>query len=330
MKLALSAVLLALAAPSALGCAVVGRSDDSVRIESERAIIVWDATRKVQHFIREARFDGKAKADFGFLVPTPTKPELAEVDPEAFSYVFLLTIPDAVRVAAKAAPAAAEQKAEVKVLERKKVGGLDAAVLETSDPEALDRWLKKNGYVSGPALVEWYRPYVAEGWKITAFKLDMESARSAPVPVRMSFHTDRPFFPYREPPSEGKDRVLRVYFVADGRYDATLSADARWPGRAMWSNALRPKAREDLWKLINLPAGEAKGVTWLTEFEDRASPRPAGGELFFARAADQSSIARFPQQEGSGAMPWVWAMVLVVAAAILVFAIRRSRRRADG
>ena len=49
---------------------VWGRDDRPVAIVDESAIIVWDATQKVQHFIRWARFDSQAD-DFGFLVRHP-------------------------------------------------------------------------------------------------------------------------------------------------------------------------------------------------------------------------------------------------------------------
>jgi hypothetical protein len=324
MRLSLSALFLMAAAPGAFCCAIVGRPDDSVRIESERAIIIWDAARKVEHFIREARFDGKAKADFGFLVPTPTQPELAEVDPEAFAYVMRLAGMQKVLVAS--APRAAEQKAGVKVLERKKVGGMDAVVLEAGDPVALDRWLKKNGYVSGPVLLEWYRPYVADGWKITAFKIDAEDGRATPSPVRMSFQAERPFFPYREPPTKGNDRLLRVYFVSDARYDAALAADARWPGHASWSGSIPPQSREGLMKLVKLSRAEAVNAAWLTEFEDRASPRPAGGELFFARASRQTAFERGMSENGHGVLAWIWLGVLILVVALLAVAFRQSRK----
>jgi hypothetical protein len=54
-----------------------------VAIEHEDALIVWDPGKGMEHFIRRARFDTTAK-DFGFLVPTPSKPELAEVPDSLF------------------------------------------------------------------------------------------------------------------------------------------------------------------------------------------------------------------------------------------------------
>src|SRR5579885_469679 len=58
----------------------------------QTVIIVWDAAHKTEHFIRKASFKGDA-ADFGFLVPTPTQPELAESGNEAFPFLAKLTAP---------------------------------------------------------------------------------------------------------------------------------------------------------------------------------------------------------------------------------------------
>lgn len=73
-------------------CAPVSRPGESIQIEEESALIVWDAASKTQHFIRRAQFNAKAK-DFGFLVPTPTKPKLSEVENSIFDHLDDLTKP---------------------------------------------------------------------------------------------------------------------------------------------------------------------------------------------------------------------------------------------
>jgi len=63
--------------PKAPACAAAPRRGELFDINSEEAIILYDAKSKTEHFIRRANFRIEAK-DFGFLVPTPTKPELGE------------------------------------------------------------------------------------------------------------------------------------------------------------------------------------------------------------------------------------------------------------
>src|SRR5438067_1849459 len=64
----------------------VVNSDQSV-------IIVWDAATKTEHFIRQASFKSDAE-DFGFLVPSPSQPELNESGNYAFHYLSELTKPE--------------------------------------------------------------------------------------------------------------------------------------------------------------------------------------------------------------------------------------------
>src|SRR5213593_2919537 len=74
--IAAASAILALSLPEADGCAPVRQANGpSIHIAEESAIIVWDPVKKMQHFIRRAAFDTKSP-DFGFLVPTPTTPEL--------------------------------------------------------------------------------------------------------------------------------------------------------------------------------------------------------------------------------------------------------------
>ncbi|HEY5896576.1 MAG TPA: DUF2330 domain-containing protein, partial [Burkholderiales bacterium] len=191
------------AGAASLACAPVPGEGHFVHVDSEEAIIIWDAAAQRQHFIRRASFQTDA-AHFGFLVPTPGKPELGEADDAAFMALAQITAPATTDVAPPAAKAAKSMgsPAGVAVLERKVVAGLDAAVLEATDADALYHWLKDNGYRSDPYLIEWTRPYVERNWKITAFKIAAGAPAVATKAVRMSFQTERPFFPYREPATQ--------------------------------------------------------------------------------------------------------------------------------
>src|SRR5205807_2726972 len=284
-----------------------------VAIADESAIIIWDAATKTQHFIRRASFKSDAP-DFGFLVPTPTKPELAEASDEGFSYLAKVTAP---RVVTQSRPAqspgcgcgtytaqmAMAPGNSVQVLEEKRVAGFDAAVLASDDAAALGKWLKDHDYEFSPTLEEWVKPYLAKGWKITAFKI----AKSGDAPtvatsaVRMSFKTDRPYFPYREPQSKTvpvlssvSQRLLRVFFLSDSKAKGTLGQDGKWPGQVAWANRLSPEQSAELTKDLKLPATSLLESSWLTEFEDHSSPRPGTDDVFFSAADDQNPIERPP------------------------------------
>src|SRR5579862_6019086 len=64
-------------------CGIASRKGIRVAIADESAIIIWDEAARTQHFIRRASFQ-TAGEDFGFLVPTPTQPELAEASDASF------------------------------------------------------------------------------------------------------------------------------------------------------------------------------------------------------------------------------------------------------
>lgn len=337
-------IVLLLAAAS-LACAPVPPPGETVSISSESAIIVWDAASKTEHFIRRASFRTKAK-DFGFLVPTPTVPELAEADDLAFGFLSRLTAPKIVYkdVETSAMPkgevavaAAAPAHAPVTVVSTAKVAGYDAAVLEATQASALNDWLKANGYASSPELVDWLEPYVERKWRVTAFKIDGDGTRAAESKsVRMSFKADAPFYPYREPASQrtgSGQRSLRVFFLSDARVAGTLGERGSWPGKAVWSGRLEDADRASLFKELKIAPPE-KGTRWLTEFIDESSPRPGTDEVFFKADADPS-ILRRPDQvviryvykpgvaPGSGGFPIGAVVALLVIAAILVTYLRK-------
>jgi len=327
-----------LAAIPSLACAPVPGEGKFVHIATEEAIIIWDEGAKRQHFIRRASFDTDAK-DFGFLVPTPGKPELGESDDRAFGHLAEITAP-AVEYASPPSgrhgpqAKAAAAPAAVTVLELARVAGLDAAVLEATDADALHGWLKKHGYPTSPALKEWYAPYIAAKWKITAFKIAAESRKVSSAAVRMSFQTERPFFPYREPvttdASAHQPRLLRVYFVAEGRVAGTLGGKQAWAGQAVWSNEIDQGQLAELLKVAKLPAQAGGGARWLTEFEDHASPRRGTDEVYFRRALDQP-LARPPRVEyGRGNLTLALAAAAVIGlimAALGFWVWRRARRK---
>src|SRR6266478_1701884 len=73
-------------------CCPAPPSGKPVMNADQTVVILWDAATKTEHFIRQASFQSEAD-DFGFLVPTPTQPELAESGNEAFPYLLEMTEP---------------------------------------------------------------------------------------------------------------------------------------------------------------------------------------------------------------------------------------------
>lgn len=292
-------------------CATAWPRGERVRIATESALIVWDEKSKTQHFIRRASFETKLPY-FGFLVPTPTKPDLAEAPDDLFE-----RLEDWTKAETKtrtvfrevslgcAGSAMPKQAGQVEVLARQHVAGYNAVVLKADDAQALRVWLEEHNYDLRPGLTEWVEPYLKAGWIITAFqvtKTDKEDDRLSTQGVRMSFHTDKPFFPYREPAdtSEGKRdrRLLRLFVLSGQRMRGELDdSGIHWPGKAVWANPLGGDQRQRLAALLDARPIHLPERAWLTVFDDDSSPRPGSTDLFFSPSPDQALLQREPIYE---------------------------------
>jgi hypothetical protein len=310
--LSFALALLAAGGSAAFACAPAPHAGDVVAILEESAVIVWDPATKTEHFIRRATFRGKGH-DFGFLVPTPTAPLLAEVDDGIFDKLEARTERETVYVtrrkidwtpllllgyAKREEGAVGLAEHPVEVLSTQKIAGYEAVVLAATDAAALRQWLSDHGYAATEDLTEWLDAYVRQQWKITAFKVDATQPAARTSAVKMSFTTERPFFPYREPASQRRiasdpsmTRALRIWFVGPERVSGTIGASTPWPAELRRSDMLPDPWRADLARIakLTLPA-----AVRLTAFLDQATIRPGADDLFFTRAADQSTFVLPP------------------------------------
>ncbi len=340
-RLALLLIVVIAYARPWFACAPAPHAGEEIDVVEESAVIVWDPATRTQHFIRRATFRGSAR-DFGFLVPTPTAPALTAVDDGIFDTLQAKIEPPTIertrrkihwtllgifRLANQEETATGASPVEV--LATAKVAGYEAAVLDATDANALREWLQANGYATTPDLEQWLDVYIRQRWKITAFKIDKtQSATDAQTQaVKMSFTTDRPFFPYREPESQrtgsNTARVLRVFFLGPERVYGTIGT-ASWPGILRWSDVLDEALRAQLAKAagVGIPAR-------LSAFIDIGS-RSGTDDLFFAKAAVQSAYIPPPRIDEN--VETVLIPLDVIGAAlllVLVFYRRRHSRRAS-
>jgi hypothetical protein len=321
----------------------------------QTVILIWDAATKTQHFIRQASFKSDAD-DFGFLIPSPAIPDLEESGNAAFPYLFDLTKPEVITQprpsgggcgcsanlapGSKAEPGLAGGEPAVVVHLDKQVANFHARVLEAKSAQALVGWLKEHGYAFSPEVEAWARPYVEEGWMITALQVAKDPDGKAKPNVsaaalRMSFKTARPLFPYREPDSAqsaaalgAQSRLLRIYFLSDARYRGELTEEAPWTGKVAWANKLSAENRQKVLELLKLPETTGPAQWWLTEFEDNWPYRVAPADVYFAPDADQSTVKR-PPIIRYVASPWPGDVTAYALAAALLLPplIGRLRRR---
>jgi uncharacterized protein DUF2330 len=336
------AILLVVNAVRVFACAPAPHAGERIKIAEESAVIVWDPTARVEHFIRRATFEGEAH-DFGFLVPTPSVPTLTAVDSGIFDILEAKTARTTVekdRWAVDWTPLllmpfsrsedARNAAAGVAVLSTAKMGGYELVVLAADDAQALHHWLAQHGYETSPDLDAWVATYLAKRWTITAFKIDKAQPESAvrTEAVRMSFTTDRPFFPYREPASQRDQpygsvvRVLRLFFVGPERPRAVIGESTFWPGILQWSDTTDDETRSQLSWATGRTVPQA---TRLTAFIDTSTIRSGNDDLYFV-----PDVQQLPYKQP----PWIHEVVhkahlpldvCALALGVFVFWFRRRR-----
>ena len=152
---------------------------DPVRTTDESALIVWNSKTHVEQFVRRATFESKAK-NFGFLVPTSSRPTLGAADDAIFESLQRELEPKtvvqrrrgidfALFVASRSSGSREEKSGQgesptsihiatgvtnsgkaVEVVEQKRVGDYNAVVLRARDTKSLSRWLKRHHYPVSP------------------------------------------------------------------------------------------------------------------------------------------------------------------------------------
>jgi hypothetical protein len=350
-----TSLVLVLCSRRADACAPAPPPGQSVRINGEEALIVWDEAAHIEHFVRTASFDSSAES-FGFLVPTPSKPEIAEADGEVFDTLGQITTPVPVQQASyarpsgcgcfgagAAAPIGAEPPPPVRVLAETRVAGLDTVVLEADSASALGDWLSAHGFELRDALKRWVAPYVEQKWKITAFRYTRPGASEDPMAqaspdsnggagvhfasraVRLSFSADAPIYPYREPDDTPAvyGRELRVYLMSTREQVGLLTSGGPWSARRSYSGEVS-SSRDGLARF--LPGVPLPAPLWLQRLDDPASVRAPADIVFHpyapATAGPPRSSARAPGPDG---VPIPFAVPVVLGG--LWWSRVRSRRK---
>lgn len=327
-------------------CATAPPAGAEARVADEEAVIIWDAVTKTETFIRRAQFQSTARS-FGFLVPTPSTPQLGEVDENVFHELSRLIRPEVVTDTSgtkitveswfkscalgmeKSGAIDTGRAPAVRVIQSAHVAGMDATTVEADDAAALSAWLGGHGFATTPQLTAWLERYVAQHWKLTAFVVSTEQKDGkqfelATKAVKLTFAADAPFYPYREPDAPKSSaldlppRMLRVFFVSDKRYTGKLG-EGSWNAGTLFSAPLA------------LPAalGSAPGASRTTVFIDEG-PRIATDDVMFVPHADQSEVKQPPiivRKPRVISIPYEGiAVVLVIGLLVIRWRIRANKR----
>lgn len=184
----------------------------------EQVLLLWDKETQIEDFIRETRFD-RAGKPFGFVVPTPAKPEVSLVKSTPFDALratYPYERPEArsglggMGGGAKGSGAGgAGAEPPVIVLSKQRVGSFTAFTLSASDAGAFDKWLADNGFAMTEAAKPWLAHYVELKFFFVALRYDEKAVAATPdasaehemtsETLRIRFKTPLPYYPYYEP-----------------------------------------------------------------------------------------------------------------------------------
>lgn len=208
------------------------------RMGQERTLIVWDAATRRQEFVREVRFTNTGELPFGFIVTTPSRPDVNDVKNAPFDALeaslphTLLDTPDE-HVRAPGSKGGGEgfgrgvpsgAAPPVQVLEKKRVGDFTSFVIAATSGKALGDWLKKNQFRASEGGQRWIDRYVKLGFFFVALRYEGKKQKPGEGEglvsrtVRLSFDTALPYYPYHEPDDapEQRGRELQVWLVTQG------------------------------------------------------------------------------------------------------------------
>lgn len=280
-----------------------------VRFAGQTNLIVWDEAHRIEHFVRDARFE-TAGSSLGFVAPSPTKPEIEAASPDAFSRLERLD-PMRTKSYSSGGMGGGGLGGGVSVVERKNVAGYEATVLQATDTRSLGAWMKANGYPLPPYAERWTAPYIRAGWYLTAFKVIAGGGQGATGPVRMSFRTDTPFNPYSVPAENGATGGLKLYYVSAGAETPKIGRVRPWL-RPAWKTWMDASTAQALAADLKLSSSAIPADATVSLYRDPGFGRPGQDDLYFVAA---------PKRIGRQ------AMVTCLGLGVFAF-VRTGRRRA--
>lgn len=216
--LALNASLITPASVRADGCFVwKWNKDADIREPAQKAIILYDGER--EHLILQVKFEGSV-TNFGWLIPVPGRPEVAEASMESF-YELSRIVQQRIR------PRDAGDNKEqpgVEVIEIKTVGVYQTAILAATDSKALKTWLKTNEFNPPERGDQILQEYIGRDWHIVAVRINAPRSAAADTvaklhtgelhPLKISFDTKGCLYPLKISSLNGNDTVVHIYTIS--------------------------------------------------------------------------------------------------------------------
>lgn len=312
----LGGVVLALAlmgssAGDSHACGVFVRNAATVRVPSlhvEEVLVIHDADEQRQHFIRRVTFRDAAEP-FGFVIPTPSRPEVAKVSGDPFSRLSTRFLPyrpplSGLDAASGSGADPAKPPAAVQVLSTKRVGSFDAFVIAANDAAAMTRWLDERKLGTTSSTEAWLARYVRLGFHFVALRYappqNAEGATTRAETVRISFSTAVPYYPYMEPAGApvASPRSLVVWVVGDRKFVPVALASQRTPARWKRPWASRQSGQLERDDLRDVLGAELFALVsnrprhFVEVFEDQKTRRDGWGDVLLVPSAPITTTER--------------------------------------
>jgi len=275
--------LLALANVARAACCYFSALGSDVNQPSQKAFLTWNPAERIESFTVQPRFEGNA-ADFGMVIPTPSRPRLNEMPRDFFKELAVFTIlkpmplekykqfrfQAAARAGGMAEDALKTRRSTVRVLEAGVVGSLDYKIITAERADDLYDWLKQNRYrYAGDEQTLGF--YIGKRWVFTVMKIDPKQMKRGAdgsytgdvTPTRFTFASDRLIYPLRITQISVPDQTEALFYVqAPYKVDLPGPFSYQYTWAPMWLQATsyavpeKLTAQEKRWMTVVQPRVE--------------------------------------------------------------------------
>ncbi|RPF33125.1 DUF2330 domain-containing protein [Streptomyces sp. TLI_185] len=329
----------------ACGCgAMIPDGKRRVSVGREESVVRWDGRR--EQIVMSLTVGGDADRA-AWIMPVPHRATVELGDPALFTQLAATTAPvhhdryhfwpqdgDWPLVtgdgsSAGGPPGAGAAAPGVGVVGRQKLGPFDVARLTATDPAALNAWLDTNGFAMPPRLQDALQPYVSRRWEYVAVRLSPDTANTALTgtldPLHLTFASGQPVYPMRLSRLARTPQSLGLYVLAAHRMETRSAIGGEQP-RVTYAGRVTAKSGP--------LAGLAAGTPFLTAIgQEFPYPSSISGDHVLRRASADTPFQQVIYEDRLRKVAGIPAWLLTVAgafalavAAVMVFAVRRSRR----
>ncbi|TRV82150.1 DUF2330 domain-containing protein [Streptomyces sp. 130] len=332
----------------ACGCgAMVVNRNSQVAVDRETSAVGWDG--RTEQIVMQLSVRGNAP-DAAWIMPVPHRATVELGDAELFDELRAITAPVTEErhyfwprdedwplggSGNSAGDSAAGPKAgaPVDVVGRERLGPFDVARLAATDPEALESWLKENGFELPDRLATALRPYVEQKWEYVAVRLAPEQRGSTLSgtldPLRLRFASDRLVYPMRLSKLAATPQSLDLYVLAGHRMEPRGAIGGR-PPKVSFAGRVDP-ANEPYEALAAVTGDKPVFLTAIDQYFP--SPERIDGDHELRATAEDTPyrtvVYRDTLLTWAGLPAWLLTLLggAVAVASALLLVVRARRRR---